>query len=213
MVMNMVTAMVASVTKRPDRPSRSGGRLARRFRKEWPVRTGLAALVAALGYANVSFTLAEALRRDAERAHALAPYDGRMTARLAGVLSGPEATASDRSRGDDLARKALRQDPVNVPAAAALGFNAQVRGDVATARRAFTYAERLSRRDPMTQLWAIEEAVARNDIGDAVRHYDIALRVKPEMSEVLFPVLAAASVEAPVQAQLVRTLRVRTHWS
>ncbi|MFL0588366.1 tetratricopeptide repeat protein [Sphingomonas olei] len=205
--------MVASVTKRPDRPSRSGGRLARRFRKEWPVRTGLAALVAALGYANVSFTLAEALRRDAERAHALAPYDGRMTARLAGVLSGPEATASDRSRGDDLARKALRQDPVNVPAAAALGFNAQVRGDVATARRAFTYAERLSRRDPMTQLWAIEEAVARNDIGDAVRHYDIALRVKPEMSEVLFPVLAAASVEAPVQAQLVRTLTAKPPWS
>ncbi len=212
MVTNMATAMGANVTKRPDRPRGSGGRLARRFRKQWPARVALAAIVAVVGYYEGSFSLAQASGRDAERAFALASYDGRTTAHLAATLSGPEATASDRLRSDKLAITALRQDAVSVPAAAALGFNAQMRGDTVTARRAFTYSETLSRRDPLTQLWRIEDAVAHGDVDGALRHYDIALRVKPETSGALFPVLAAASVEAPVQARLVRLLATNPPW-
>ncbi len=212
MVTNMATAMGANVTTRPDPPRTSGGRLARRLRKQWPARVALAAIVAIVGYYEVSFSLAQTSGRDAERAFALAPYDGRTTAHLAAKLSGPEGAAADRPRSDQLAVAALRQDALNVPAAAALGFNAQMRGDTATAHRAFTYAEALSRRDPLTQLWKIEDAVAHNDVDGALRHYDIALRVKPEMSGALFPVLAAASVQAPVQTQLVRLLATNPPW-
>lgn len=212
MVTNMAMAMGANVTKRLDRPRAGGSRLARRLHKQGPARVALAAIVAIVGYYEVSFSLAQASGRDAERAFALAPYDGRTAARLAAMLSGPEASAADRPRSDRLAFTALQQDAVSVPAAAALGFNAQMRGDTVTARRAFTYAEALSRRDPLTQLWKIEDAVAHNDVNDALRHYDIALRVKPEMSGALFPVLAAASVEAPVQTRLVRLLQTNPPW-
>lgn len=212
MAMSMVMAMAVNVTKKPDRRSGGNRPRSRRTHREWLGRAGLAALVAMLGYGAVSFTLAEALRNDAKLAYALAPYDGRASARLAGVSSAPGAVASDRRHDDNLARKALRQDPVNVPAAVVLGLNAQLRGDVVMARRAFAYAERLSRRDLITQLWGIEEAVARNDVGNAVHHYDIAMRVKPEMREVLFPVLAAASTEGSVQTQLVRTLTFKPLW-
>lgn len=210
MAMSMVMAM--AVTKKPDRRSGGGRSRTRRSRREWLGRAGLAALVAVSGYGAVSFTLSEALKNDAKLAYALAPYDGRASARLAGVSSAPGVLTPNRRRDDDLARKALRQDPVNVPAAVVLGLNAQLRGDVVMARRAFAYAERLSRRDLITQLWGIEEAVKRNDIGNAVHHYDVALRVKPEMREVLFPVLAGASAEGPVQAQLVRTLVLKPSW-
>ncbi len=210
MAMNMVMAM--AVTKKLEQRSGGGRPRSRRTRREWLGRAGLAALVAVLGYGTVSFTLAGALKQNAKLAYALAPYDGRASARLAGISSAPGAVTLDRRHDDDLARKALRQDPVNVPAAVVLGLNAQLRGDVAMARRAFAYAERLSRRDLITQLWGIEEAVKRNDISDAVHHYDVVLRVKPEMREVLFPVLAAASTEGPVQTKLVRTLTLKPSW-
>lgn len=204
--------MAASATRRPDAGSRRRG-LPRRSRAEWAVRGGLALLVAVLGYYSVTFSLAQVLvRTDPERAHRLAPYDGRITARLAASLSSPEATPADRARGDALAKLALRQDPTAVAAVSALGLNAQVRGDTAAARRYFAYAEKLSRRDTITQLWAIEDAVGRGDVKDALRHYDIALRVKPQLSELLYPVLTKASAEPTVRTELIRTLAAKPAW-
>ncbi|RYE93442.1 MAG: hypothetical protein EOO77_45485, partial [Oxalobacteraceae bacterium] len=208
----MVTAMVVNVTKGPNRPRRRTARVPR-SRAEWIGRVVLAVFTAALAYATISFTLAGALRGDPGRAYALAPYDGRNTARLAAALSGPESSSDDRKRSDVLARAALRQGPASVVAASVLGINAQVYGDVAVARRAFTYAEQLSRRDLLTQLWAIEYAVSQGDVEGALRHYDIALRIKPAMWELLFPVLAAAASQNAIQQELVTTLASRPPWA
>ena len=177
------------------------------------VRAGLALLVAVLGYFSVTFSLAQLLvKSDPERAHRLAPYDGRITARLAGKLSEPEVSPADRRRGDGLAKLALQQDPTAVSAVSALGTNAQVRGDASAARRIFAYAEKLSRRDTVTQLWAIEDAVGRGDIEGALQHYDIALRVKPQLWELLYPVLTNASREPAIRAALIRTLATKPAW-
>ncbi len=211
--MIMVTAMAASVTARPDRQPGSGGRWRHRSRTAWLVRAGIAASVAVVGYHAVTFTLAQGLKRDPARAYALASYDGRNAARLAAALSGPEANAAYRRRGESLARAAMRQDPVSVAAASALGLNAEVRGDPVTARRAFAYAERLSRRDPVTQIWRIEDAVAQGNVKDALHHYDMALRVKPDLGGILFPVLTAASSDARIRSEIVRTLTVRPSWT
>lgn len=207
--------MAASAKKRPNggaRSRRSG--LPRRSPAQWAVRGILVLLTVACGYYSVVFSLAQVLSKgDPASAHGLAPYDGRITARLAAELTGPKASGTDRSRGGEFARLALRQDPTAVAAASALGVNAQIRNDTAGARRLFAYAEKLSRRDLITQLWAIEDAVARGDVKGALRHYDIALRIKPAMADVLFPVLTAASAEPAIRSELVRTLAAKPAWS
>lgn len=81
------------------------------------------------------------------------------------------------------------------------------------ARRLFLHSERLSRRNLITQLWAIEDAVARDDVAGALRHYDIALRTAPRMAEVLFPVLKSASTDPAIRTGLIRTLSGKPLWA
>jgi len=157
--------------------------------------------------------MAAAVRgRDPAQAHRLAIGDGRFTALLASTLSNGQASTADRHRADELASTALRQDATAVQAVAVLGITAQLRGDTRSARRLFAYAQRLSRRDLTTQLWAIEDAVARGDIPSALRHYDIALRTSRSAPELLFPVLATATEEASVRDALIKTLARKPGW-
>lgn len=187
--------------------------LARRSPKEWTVRLTLAAMVVVFGYYGVTFSIAQVVvKRDPALAHRLAPYDGRITAAYATSLTGGDATAEDRARADVLAKRALQQDPTTVGAAATLGLNADVRGDEAAARRYFTYAQKLSRRDLRTQLFMIEDAVQREDIPGALHQYDIALRVFPNLSEMLYPVLTEASTNPVIRRELVKTLTGKPMW-
>lgn len=185
----------------------------RRSAAEWGVRGALAIMAAGSGTVSVAHTLAYVMRGSAPaQAHALAPWDGRITALLSEQLSGPEVTLADRGRADELARLALRQDPTAVAAVATLGINAQVRGDTAEARRIFAYSEKLSRRDLRTRLWANEDAVVRGDIPGALRNYDIALRTSRVAPDLLFPVLSKAIDDDEIRGELVRTLAARPLW-
>lgn len=189
-------------------------RLPRRSQKEWAVRITLALLALALGYFAVTHSLAQVLRTKApEQAYRLAPYDGRITAYLSAKMSGPDATAEERAESDRLARLALRQDPTAVAAVATLGINAQLRGDTETARRYFEYSDKLSRRDLRTRLWFIEDAVAREDIPEALRHYDIALRTSRGAPDLLYPVLGSAISDATIRSELVKTLAAKPAWT
>lgn len=189
------------------------GSLARRSATEWGSRGLLAVIAAAGAYVGVTHTLASTLRGgDVERAYALTPGDGRVVGLLAQKLSGAEATAKDRARSDRLARAALRRDPTVVAAVSALGINAQVRGDMAGARRLFAYAGALSRRDLQAQIWAIEDAVGRGDIPGALKHYDIALRTSRRAPDLLFPILASAIADPAIRAALTGTLAGGPVW-
>lgn len=189
------------------------GALPRRSAKEWGVRLTLALLVALLGIVATRYALAAAIAgKDPVRAHQMAPGDGLIAATLAGkqFVEQPESDANSPTAR--LARQALRQEPTAVEAVATLGLQAQVRGDTARARLLFAYAQTLSRRHLETQLWAIEDAVGRNNIPEALRHYDIALRTSGTARELLFPVLAAAIAEPAVRSSLVKTLQDRPVW-
>ncbi|WP_294320550.1 hypothetical protein [uncultured Sphingomonas sp.] len=195
-------------------PKRRAASRPRRSVTEWAVRGALAVAAAGLGTLSVAHSLGYMIRgSDPRRAHALAPWDGRITALLSEQLSGPGASATDRNRADDLARLALRQDPTAVPAVATLGIDAQVRGDSAGARRIFAYSEMLSRRDLRTRLWAIEDGVARNDIPGVLRNYDIALRTSRIAPDLLFPVLASAIGDTEIRQELVATMARRPMWN
>lgn len=190
------------------------GTAARRSVGALLARGALAFAAAALGCVSLSYTFAYATREgNLEHAHALAPTDGRITAMLAQKLSGPQATPGDRVRADGLAREALREMPVAVIAVSTLGLNTQLRGDTAKANGLFSYAERLSRRDLQTQLWAIENAVGRGDVAEALRHYDIALRTTRAASDLLFPILGSAISSPAIRIGLSHTLAVKPPWA
>ncbi|WP_156357798.1 hypothetical protein [Sphingomonas sp. Leaf62] len=177
------------------------------------MRGTLAIAAAGLGTVSVAHSLAYTMRGSAPaQAHALAPWDGRITALLSEQLSAPNATPADRGRADELAQRALRQDPTAVAAVATLGINAQVRDDTAAARRIFAYSEKLSRRDLRTRLWANEDAVARGDIPGALRNYDIALRTSRIAPDLFFPVLVNAIGDENIRVALARTLAGRPPW-
>ncbi|WP_141396569.1 tetratricopeptide repeat protein [Sphingomonas adhaesiva] len=208
---------MAMVAKR--RVNDQGGRrnaIRRRSRSEWTVRLALAVSALCLGGVAVSFSLAQVIARaNPQAAYMLAPYDGRIAGLVAATLveSGATPTPAERRKAGELAGRALQQDPTAVSAVATLGDNAQDRGDIADARRWFGYASSLTRRDPETQRWMIEDAVSRGDIPAALRQYDIALRTTPSEAATLFPILAAASAEPAIRAELIRTLAARPQWA
>ena len=123
--------------------------------------------------------------------------------------------AADRGRAGESARwarAALTRDPVNAVAARQLGLAMALSGDEDGAARAFAYAARLSRRDLPTQLWLIEDAVRRGEVTQALRHYDLALRVGGEADTLLLPVLVKAADDPTVAPRLAELLRRRPSW-
>lgn len=186
--------------------------LARRSPVARSVRLVLALAVAVLGFFSVRLTLAETLRRSPAMAHRLAPADGRYAASLAQGLLQANASRSELARAERLARVALRQDATTVRAVTVLGLVAQLNGDLEKARGAFAYAQKLSRRDLQTHLWAIEDSVARDDIPGALTHYDMALRTSRTAPDLLFPILSAAIGDRQIQAALIKTLAAKPLW-
>ncbi len=146
------------------------------------------------------------------RAYGLAPWDGRIGGRYALSLATPEANKAQRDTASQIAIDALRKDGTAVDAVVALGMNSAITRDAASARGYFTYAETLSRREIQTQLWAIEDAVSRNDVRGALNHYDIALRRSVPAREILFPILGSALAEPEVRAALVKTFEASPRW-
>lgn len=186
----------------------------RRSRADWARRVALIALALALGGCSALFSLAQVVAKaDPGSALRFAPYDGSIIAAYAASLAGPRANDTDRARADQLARKALRQDPTAIAAVSTLALDAQVRGETGAARRLFAYAQKLSRRNLYTQLWSIEDAVARGDVPEALHWYDVTLRTKPAMSEMLYPVLTEASADPAIRNQVIRTLAGNPSWT
>lgn len=182
--------------------------------REWTLRGALTIAALSLGYVSLTRTIAFATyRSSAEQAYALAPHDGRVAARLVERLMTGAPDAEQRARVTRLARQALHDEPLAVPALTALGLNTLLRGDVNHARQLFVHSDALSRRELGTQLWLIEDAVARGDIPGALRRYDIALRTARAASDLLFPVLTLAVADPVVREALTDTLAARPPWS
>lgn len=197
-------------------PSRMSPHLSlrRRSPREWAGRIALACATAVLGYYSIAFSVAQvATGTEPESADRLAPYDGRLLAAHAGALITPDASVAARTEAKVLARSALDRDPTAVVAAVTLALAVPAQGEATTARRLLAYAQMLSRRDTQTQLWSIEDAVASNNVSGALHWYDVALRTKPSMADVLYPVLAQATHDPAIRSELVRTLVNKPIWA
>ncbi|WP_440980278.1 hypothetical protein ACQHGV_16330 (plasmid) [Sphingomonas pseudosanguinis] len=112
-----------------------------------------------------------------------------------------------------VARSAIIREGMSLDAVLTLGIVALARGDNAQARGYLNYARALSKHNLQVQFWAIEDAVARNDIPQVLREYDIALRTSQNGRDVLFPVLAQAISEPPVRRGAIDLLNRRPYWA
>jgi hypothetical protein len=113
---------------------------------------------------------------------------------------------------ETMAKESLRGGALNPVAIRLLGYVADVRGDRERARELMLLSQKVSRRDFGTQLWLIEDAVARNDKKQALFHYDIALRTTPSSFPILLPTLTGALDDPDVRAGLVPHFRAAPPW-
>ncbi len=111
-----------------------------------------------------------------------------------------------------MAKQSLRGGALNPVAIRLLGYVADVRGNKEKAREFMLLSQKVSRRDFGTQLWLIEDAVARDDKKQALYHYDIAMRTTPSSHGILFPTLIGALNDPEVRHELVPFVRQAPEW-
>ena len=180
----------------------------------WAGRAVLGITALATAYFAGAQSLATAMRRGhEEQAYALAPWDAQIIGRYARSIVSTAPGRSTFSRAHLLARKALTREATEIDAIVALGMEAQLRGDVDAARTFFGFAQTLSRRELQTQLWSIEDAVARGDVPHALQQYDITLRTSKTARGILFPILASAIADSAIAEATARTLAGKPRWT
>ena len=94
--------------------------------------------------------------------------------RKADELFAEKQDAATLAKVEAMAKQSLRGGALNPVAIRLLGYVADMRGDEKKARELMLLSQKVSRRDFGTQLWLIEDAVARGDKKQALYHYDIA---------------------------------------
>lgn len=195
------------------RKSGETGEGSARSKRRWLLRGVLALTAAALGFWSVGSSLANALAKaNPARAHALSPGNAPVAARYAQDLFADRPSIDPHGVAAVVARRALLDDPTAADALTVLAFQAQLRGERDKAAAIFRYSTKLSRRELRPRLWAIEEAVARGDIADALTHYDIALRTSRDAGAMLYPTLGAATTQPRIRAGLVAVLATKPVW-
>lgn len=174
------------------------------------------AFTVALAWLVVAQSIAMRLRETApEAAVGLAPWNGGARDALANARLA--ATSSDRSSAAissavAAAKSALETNPLSVASWRVLGYAADLQGDQKAARRLITTAERMSRRDSLTQLWLIEDAVRRDDIPGAMQHYDAALRTSRSSRDLLLPILVRATDDPIIRLNVAHKLASNPPW-
>jgi hypothetical protein len=112
----------------------------------------------------------------------------------------------------DIVRRSIAQAPLNAPALRLYGLSSAANSDLPGVRAQMAVSDRIERRDAATQLWLIEDAVNRNDVSAALRHYDTALRIEQSTRTVLYPVLTDALQSPVIRQRFARYLDAPPPW-
>lgn len=106
----------------------------------------------------------------------------------------------------------LSEAPLDRRVLRTLALDSEIRMEKELARRQMKLASRVSRRDVPTQLWLVNDAVARRDLQGVLSHYDAALSTRNESYEVLLPTMTQALIYPQFRAELVPLLRAERPW-
>jgi hypothetical protein len=140
------------------------------------------------------------------------PWDALAPALVGGELLSPDLASASSRRIAQLARLSLTHQVLNQRALRLLGLYEDARGRAVRARTLFLLAEHLSRRDPTTELWLIEDSVRHNDSQAALKHYDHLLRAHPDRQTILFPILSGALADSDLRKAITPYVRANTPW-
>ena len=110
------------------------------------------------------------------------------------------------------ARTSLIKAPLSSQPIWVIGKFAQDAGDIGHAETAMVLADRVTKRDSLSQLWLIERSIEKDDIKEAVRHYNSVLSVNAGFEATLFPILSQAISFPEVRTALAPYLVKGAHW-
>ena len=110
------------------------------------------------------------------------------------------------------ARRSIAQSPLNADAFGLYGLVQMANSEPDVVGRQVAMADRLSRRDLSTQLFLIDDSVRRNDVAEALRHYDAAMRVEESVRPTLLPILADAMREPAIRKRFLPYMDASTPW-
>jgi tetratricopeptide (TPR) repeat protein len=149
--------------------------------------------------------------KNPQTALSLAPSDSIALAAKADLLLMADPAKTPRAV-EILAKKALTKQAINAKALRILGYVADAHGDRAKGLNFINKSVQLSRRDSYAQLWLIEHYAQANDTSATLRHYDVALKTKPDISAILYPRLSNAIGDIEIRAALLPYLRANRPW-
>ncbi len=109
-------------------------------------------------------------------------------------------------------RQSVSDLPINAPAFRLYGLASATNADLPGVREQMAVSERMERRDAAAQLWLIEDAVERNDVAAALRHYDTALRIEQSTRAVLYPALTDALESDVIRQRFLPYIESRPPW-
>src|SRR5262249_49363250 len=128
-------------------------------------------------------------------------------------------SSGELSSVEDLARRALRSDPLDSRALSLLGFVAERKGDLDRAEALMSLAAARSWRNPAAHVWLFAQAIRRGKFEEALTQADGLLRVYPqvhpyyfEYEETIFPVLTVFGTDPRALAALEGALAANPPW-
>jgi hypothetical protein len=122
------------------------------------------------------------------------------------------STSGELSSAQALARRALLSDPLDSRALSLLGFMAERNNDLARAEALMSLAAARSWRNSAPHVWLLAQAIRRDKFEEALVHADGLLRVYPQYSATIFPILALLGSEPRGLAALEGTLAAKPPW-
>jgi hypothetical protein len=112
----------------------------------------------------------------------------------------------------NLAKTSLRSEPLSLASLRLLITDAEASERRDRARVYALLTSRISRREPLSQIWLINEASRHSDLKGAIKHYDLVLRTNPSAGDLLLPILSAALSDDAVRSELASTLSSKPAW-
>lgn len=111
-----------------------------------------------------------------------------------------------------LALRSVARQAINPAGLRLLGFVDALEGRNSKAEKLMNLSSRLSRRELGTRLWLIETAVDKENVTEALTHYDIALRSNIDSYQILLPTLTDALVDPEVRRGMWKFVNSPPPW-
>lgn len=166
-----------------------------------------------LGWSAIATTVAYGLAEsDPESALSWQPGESTALVALADRELQSAVGGADISSSEELAKAALKSNPLEAQALRLLGLAAERQGDQTRAETLMRLAGQRSLRSTGVDAWLFDHEVAAGDLPQALDHADALLRGFPDFADAVFPVLINLTKNPRNISALVAKLGTNPPW-